>query len=54
MCLMHSEAKQMKMLVFEAEEDLLQGRARKTGSLCLEDLNLLMVWEAGFYRQHMG
>lgn len=54
MCPMHSEAKQMKMLVFEAEEDLLQGRARKTGSLCLEDLNLLMVWEAGFYRQHMG
>ena len=39
-CLIHSEAKQTKMLEFGAEKDLMQGWARRTGSLCSEYLEL--------------
>ena len=35
-CPTHSEAKQTKMSEFGAEEDLLQGKTRRTGCSCSE------------------
>ena len=47
---MHSEAKQSETLVFGEDNSLLQGHARRTGSLCSKPPKLLEVFQQSIFK----